>query len=369
MVEIAAPDKIGFVGLGLIGGAIAKTIHRIYPDMVLIAYDIDRESLNAALAEHVISNAYDTLTQDFSSCRYIFLCTPVQKNADFLATLSTFAGKDCIITDVGSVKTGIHQAIAKTCLSPYFIGGHPMAGSEKSGYGHVTPYLLENAYYILTPSGDTAPELVHEFHDFIATLGCIPMILDYREHDYMTAAVSHLPHILASSLVNLVKNSDNSRQTMKTIAAGGFKDITRIASSSPVMWQQVCLTNQEQILKLIDSFMDSLKQTREDILRGIPEHLYDFFQSAKDYRDSINISNGGTLPKSYDIYCDLIDETGGIATLATILATNHVSIRNIGIIHNREFQDGVLHIEFYEEDALQKALILLRKHHYTLYER
>lgn len=363
------PEQIGFIGLGLIGGSIAKTIHRIYPDITLIAYDVDSKSLSLAVEEQVIDQAYDDLTDSFASCQYIFLCAPVQKNSDFLARLSAFAGKNCIITDVGSVKTSIHQEIEHTSLAPYFIGGHPMAGSEKSGYRHATPYLLENAYYILTPASEADPDMVEEFRQFIGSLGAIPMILDYREHDFVTAAISHLPHILASSLVNLVKDLDDADQTMKRVAAGGFKDITRIASSSPVMWQQICLTNQEQIIKLMDAFIASMERTRSEILSADSGQLFDFFQSAKDYRDSITITGSGPLPEVYEVYCDMPDETGGIAALATILADNSINIKNIGIIHNREFQDGVLHIEFYENDALQKALLLLRKYHYTVYER
>ena len=137
-------------------------------------------------------------------------------------------------------------------MEPYFIGGHPMTGSEKSGYANATSYLLENAYYILTPSRQMSSELVQDFKEFIHSLGAIPLLLGFEEHDYVTAAISHLPHILAATLVNLVKKLDTPEETMKTIAAGGFRDITRIASSSPVMWQEVCLANQKQILQLLD---------------------------------------------------------------------------------------------------------------------
>lgn len=363
------PDKIGFIGLGLIGGAIAKTIHRVSPEISLIAYDIDTASLALAVEEGTIQKAYDTLSDDFASCHYIFLCAPVQKNAEFLAKLSSFASETCIITDVGSVKTSIHQDVVGTPIEPYFIGGHPMTGSEKSGYANATSYLLENAYYILTPSRQMSPELVQDFKEFIHSLGAIPLLLGFEEHDYVTAAISHLPHILAATLVNLVKELDTPEETMKTIAAGGFRDITRIASSSPVMWQEICLTNQKQILRLLDSFIDALETIKKEIAIQNKAELFDFFQSAKDYRDSFSLKSSGPIPKSFEVYCDLIDETGGIATLATILAQNHINIKNIGIIHNREFQDGVLHIEFYDEDALQKALILLRDYHYTVYER
>ncbi len=363
------PEKIGFIGLGLIGGSIAKTIHRIYPDIRLIAYDTDDAALAMALEERVIASACQGLTEEFSSCRYLFLCTPVQKNLDFLRKLEGLVGKESILTDVGSVKTSIHQAVVGTSLAPHFIGGHPMAGSEKSGYQNATPYLLENAYYIITPTQEASPGCAEEFRAFIASLGAIPIVLDYTEHDFVTASISHLPHILASSLVNLVKGLDNSSQIMKRVAAGGFRDITRIASSSPVMWQQICLTNQAQILRLLESFIASLEQTKAEIASLDEAYLFDFFQSAKDYRDSLPLTGSGPIPKVYELYCDMVDEAGGIAALATILGTNQISIKNIGIIHNREFEDGVLHIEFYQESALKDAIALLRKYHYTVYER
>lgn len=362
-------DKIGIVGLGLIGGTLAKTIHRVYPDMELIACDTNSDSLAMALKEGVIRQGFSRINDRFSACRYIFLCAPVQKNESFLSALAPFLNENCILTDTGSVKSSIHEDMKRHGLAPFFIGGHPMAGSEKSGYEHATPYLFENAYYIITSDGDISPALVEEYRNFIESLGCIPLLMSPQEHDYATAAVSHLPHILASSLVNLVKMLDDDREYMKSIAAGGFKDITRIASSSPEMWQEICEANREQILLLMDKFIEALQRIRGKIASESRREILDFFQQARDYRDSLPIRSGGTLPRIFEIYCDLIDEAGGIATIATILATNAINIKNIGIIHNREFEDGVLRIEFYDASSREQAALLLRRHHYTVYER
>lgn len=250
-----------------------------------------------------------------------------------------------------------------------FIGGHPMAGSEKTGLKNANEYLLENAYYILTPTTKTSPERLEEFRSLVTQLGAVALVLDYHLHDYATAAISHLPHIIAYSLVNLVKKSDDADETMKTIAAGGFKDLTRIASSSPVMWQNICQSNSEQIVRLIDAYEEMLEKTKHDILSSDADALLQDFQSAKDYRDSIAITNKGPIREIYELYLDLLDEAGGIATVATILASNHLSIKNIGIIHNREFEDGVLRLEMYDRISLDAAVQLLRKHHYTIYER
>lgn len=362
------PEKIGIIGLGLIGGTLAKTIHRIHPAIEIIACDTNEVSLSLALNEGIIQKGTPLLTEDFSSCRYIFLCAPVQKNESFLKQLAPFLSEDCILSDTGSVKSAIHEDIRKYGVSSFFIGGHPMAGSEKSGFSNATAYLFENAYFIITHD-DVPMELVEEYRDFIASLGCIPFLMSPAEHDYTTAAVSHLPHILASSLVNLVRELDTEDEYMKSIAAGGFKDITRIASSSPVMWQEICGANREQILLLLDHFIHSMEQIKEEISARDQDRILNFFQQAKDYRDSLPIKKNGPLPSIFEIYCDLIDEAGGIATIATILATNGISIKNIGIIHNREFEQGVLRIEFYEDTAMEQATTQLRKHHYTVYER
>lgn len=244
-----------------------------------------------------------------------------------------------------------------------------MAGSEKTGLSNANEILLENAYYIITPTRKTSDAAVNEFRDLVTSLGSIPLILDYELHDYATAAISHLPHIIAYSLVNLVRESDDENETMKTIAAGGFKDITRIASSSPIMWENICLSNREQLLKLIDAYVERLKHIRWDIAYGNETALLEAFSTAKDYRDSITITSKGVLKKVYEMYIDLLDEAGGIATIATILASNNLSIKNIGIIHNREFEEGVLRLEMYDETALEASVRLLKKHHYTIYER
>ena len=157
---------------------------------------------------------------------------------------------------------------------------------------------------------------------------------------------------------------------MRMLAAGGFKDITRIASSSPEMWQQICAENQTQILNMLHLYIDRMTEIGEAIQDNNAEKLLDTFASAKEYRDDIPQSHAKSLlPPTYEIFVDLVDESGAIATIATILATNGISIRNIGIVHNREFQEGVLHIEFYDGESAEKATELLNRFHYVIHLR
>ena len=361
-------NKVGFIGLGLIGGSIAKKIHIEYPEAKLFALSGHQETISEAFQMGLIENEQMCSISDFYDCDCIFLCTPVQKNIEYLRQLKGNIKPNCIITDVGSVKSDIHREVIALDMETNFIGGHPMAGSEKTGLCNANEYLLENAYYIITPTAKTSNETIEDMCTFVSTLGAIPLVLDYKTHDHATAAISHLPHIIAYSLVNLVKNLDDEQETMKTIAAGGFRDLTRIASSSPVMWQNICLSNQEQIVELINDYISVLLKTKTDIANANSEVLLEDFQAAKDYRDSFNIKSKGIINKVYEIYLDLIDEAGGIATVATILASNNLSIKNIGIIHNREFEEGVLRLEMYDQLSLDKSRELLEKYHYTVYE-
>ena len=360
---------IGFIGLGLIGGSIAKTIRKFHPDYRLIAFDKDRSALAEAVSLNVINGICDIEDEQLYNCDYLFLCAPVEFNVEYMEKIKASLGENCILTDVGSVKNVIHEKVTELGLEGRFIGGHPMAGSERSGFSNSSDNLLENAYYIITPGGEVPLDRLTDFTELISSLGAIPMVLTSEEHDFITAGVSHLPHIIASALVNLVSMLDSDQEYMKTIAAGGFRDITRIASSSPIMWEQICVENNKNISNVLDDYIRLLIQIRCFVDNKDSQSLYQMFASSRDYRDSIDVVDSGLLKKAYVLYLDIADEAGGIATIATILALEKISIKNIGIIHNREFEEGVLKIEFYDGSSMEKGAALLKKRNYIVYER
>ncbi len=361
--------KIGFIGLGLIGGSIAKKLKADNPKLQVIARANADHTVEEAYKLGLIENDKEIELKYFSDCDIVFLCAPVEENISYLEELKKYLKKDCLITDVGSTKTAIHEEVARLGLEEVFVGGHPMAGTEKNGVMSANAYLFENAYYILTPTGKTRPELLECMRSLVESLDAIPLILTYEMHDQATASISHLPHMIAFSLVNLIKELDDENHTRKTIAAGAFRDITRVASSSPVMWKSICLSNRQPILSLMDAFIEHFQGLRKSIAESDSSALLKEFQSAKDYRDSIIVPANNQNAVICDCYVDLADETGGIATIATILAFKGISIKNIGILHNREFEDGVLHIEFYDGKAKEFAIDLLRSHNYQVYHR
>lgn len=360
--------SIGFAGFGLIGGSIAKAIRKFYPKASILAYDIDYDSLKLAYNEGTLSEICTEIDSSFSKCKYIFLCAPVLKNNENIKYLRPFLSPSCILTDVGSVKGTIHSALSED-FQGYFIGGHPMTGSEKSDYANSSERLLENAYYILTPEENVPVVLVNEFKDFIASLGALPVILDVNTHDTVTAAISHLPHLIAASLVHFLIEHDNDEHFMKMLAAGGFKDMTRIASSNVQMWQDICLTNTDKISMMLSDYINELTDVKNMLAKVNRNAVGTFFQDAKDYRDSMLDNTHGSIQRIYALYCDIPDEAGCIAKIAVLLADNNISIKNIGILHNREFEDGILRIEFYQSTSCTNALNILRANNYSVTER
>lgn len=362
-------NKFGFLSLGLIGGTIALAIKHAIPDAKIIACARRQQTLDEAFAAGAIDEGTTAIDARFGDCDMIFLCAPVAVNNQFLEQLKPLVSKNTIITDVGSVKGAIHETVEQLGLASNFIGGHPMAGSEKTGFANANRMILENAYYILTPTDDVPQEATAGYYSLIKKMGAIPMILNHKEHDYVTAAVSHVPHLVAAALANLVHDHDSQACTMKQIAAGGFKDITRIASSSPEMWESICMSNTENIADLLDDYIRSLQLISSAVRAKKSGFAFDLFTASKEYRDSFADMPKGPIKKIYACYVDIPDEAGSIAKVAALLAKADISIQNIGIIHNREFDEGVLRVEFYREDALEEAVSLLQGLHYATYIR
>lgn len=277
--------KIGFVGLGLIGGSIAKAIRLVHKDYTIIAYDLYGKVLDKALTDGTINKAVYEIDDTFDNCDYIFLCAPVTGNEENLKTIISHCGKNTILTDVGSTKGNIHSALEKTGFKGTFIGGHPMAGSEKYGYEYANADILKNAYYVLTPSDNTDKEKLREYEELVKSIGLKPVIMDRRLHDTSTGVISHVPHVISASLVHFLINHDNDSKIMKTLAAGGFKDITRTASSSVKMWEDICIANNDIICSLLDDYIDELKDVRNMIASKDKKEIARFFSEAKEYRD------------------------------------------------------------------------------------
>jgi prephenate dehydrogenase len=357
----------GFVGLGLIGGSMARAIKKKEPDCRIIAYTPHRETVDTAKEQGIVDEPLYEIGEAFRECDYIFLCAPVEINNENLEKLLPFISKKTTVTDIGSVKNSIHEVVRRLGLEDQFIGGHPMAGTERIGFNNSKSEILRNAYYILTKTESTQEDRLARYYELVRMMGAIPLVVPYAQHDYITAAISHVPHVISASLVNLVHDNDSEDELMKTIAAGGFKDITRISSSSPVMWQQICLTNSYNVSELLSKYIDSLY----DIKLAIDEHdkdkLLDFFSSARSYRESFIETASGPIRTSFVVRVEIDDQPGRLAKVATLLSDNDINIKNIGIVHNREYERGTLRIELHDREGLDRAVELLKDKDYNIY--
>lgn len=355
--------NIGIIGLGLIGGSLAKCFKNKIKDVNIVAMNRSEHSLIDAKSDNVIDYYSLNDMSIFKDCDIVFICTSVDKIPVYVEKLLPFIKKECIITDVGSTKKNIYNEMLKF-KNINFIGGHPMAGSEQTGYKSAKGHLFENAFYILTPNDNVSKAMIDEMIVLVRLTGAVPLVLDPDCHDYTVAAISHVPHIIASALVNTVRELDDDNCYMHSLAAGGFKDITRIASSSPEVWSSICNDNKEKILEVISRFKENIEEIELQIKAD--NCLYDFFDEAREYRNTFANRVPITICTQYEIYIDVADKPGAIATVATLLSVNNINIKNIGIINNREYSDGALQIVFSEPSHKEKSIEILESMNYTV---
>ncbi|MDO8686495.1 MAG: prephenate dehydrogenase [Clostridiales bacterium] len=374
--------KIVIAGLGLIGGSLARAFRSRLGISDISAINRSSAPIEQAIKEGMIDRGFtddgnNPLDNDFSnsSLTYIsnadmiFICTPVAQTCKYISAFSKIIKKDCILTDVGSTKGDIMKYVEAMDSPPLFIGGHPMAGTEKTGYSAGYAHLFENAYYILTPGPGINERHLETLKQIVEGTGAIPVILDAKEHDMITAGISHVPHVIAAALVNLVHEMDTpSRHKMQMLAAGGFRDITRIASSSPEMWENIISSNKTAITGVIERYIELLKEFLNITIQGKGGSIFDFFKEARDFRNTFATGRSGPIPTAYAILVDVLDKPGVIGEIATLLGSYGINIKNISVSNSREMEAGCLRIQLTDFDSIENATALLGKNNYKVFK-
>ena len=356
----------GFIGLGLIGGSIAKGLKAEDPECRICAYMRTTARLEMARSEGIVDVILGSACDErLADCDVIFLCAPVEACEDYLPGIKALLKEGAFVTDVGSTKSAIQNAVLQHGLGGHFIGGHPMAGSEKSGYEYSDPVMLENIFYMLCPTPQTPLAYTQRMTEIVRKLKANPYVIDAAEHDQAVATISHLPHLVAATLVNLVHRTDSPEHTMKQLAAGGFKDITRIASSSPVMWQQIFSSNRETVIHVLREYITSLQDVEKALEDDDMAAIHELFVESGAYRKTFADAHG-LLEAQYSFSVKVSDKPGAISVISAILAADGISIKNIGINHNRESGTGALRIEFYDASSCITAGRRLREYNYEV---
>ncbi len=364
--------RMALIGCGLIGGSLALGVKKTGLVNEVVGLDHHQDVLQVALNRGVIDRIAENLRECVTGADLIVLAVPVPAMSAILRELSTceeVMGDAPIITDVGGTKAEVVHLSRQLFNKAEFIGGHPMAGSEKSGIFAAHDRLLENAVYVLTPGENTDHSSVNRLSELLRIAGARPKIMSADHHDDVVAAISHVPHIIAAALVNQVSELAEKDNAYRELAAGGFRDITRIASSDPSLWRDLSLGNKSKILPLISGWINQLTLLQNWLLDQLELPLEQFFVQARTFRDSLPVKASGVFPALYSMTVQVPDEPGIIGTIASLLGTHHISIRNIGILESREGEDGQLILQFDRSDDWEEAESVLEENGYPVFQR
>lgn len=348
--------KIAILGLGLIGGSLAKAVKTVSPEIFISAFDFP-EVTAQALLEKVIDEALPA-SSDAINSDIVFLCLPTEFSLIEIERLAPLVKPGCIVTDVCSVKESLQTKWDALQSKGIYIGGHPMTGKEKGGYENSDPILFENAIYILTGELARTPSS-QKLIDLLSAIGAKIKFLDASLHDTIVANVSHLPQVVAVSLVNSALSGDQA--VFKDFAAGGFRDLTRIASSDFLIWEQIIRKNRIHILTALTKFQKTIADISTSIEKEDFSSLKLAFEKAKEKRDEIPKNSKGFLNPLSDIFIFVKDEPGVLFKMAEILYRNNISIKDVEILKMREGTGGTMRLSFDTKEIAKKAKGLIEQ--------
>jgi prephenate dehydrogenase len=281
-------DKLAVVGVGLIGGSLALALKEAGAVGQVVGVGRGLANLETAMRLGLVDSITRDLSEGVADADVIFLATPVQALGPVCGQAMPHLKPGAIITDGGSVKQAVIDAIEPHLRSDvYFVPGHPIAGTENSGAEAAFAALYRQRRCILTPTANTSADALEYIRRMWQLVGSQVVIMDVEKHDRVLAAISHLPHMVAYALVNAVGAYDRYDESILEYSAGGFRDFTRIASSDPTMWRDIALTNRDALVEMMEQFEMFFKELKEDVILGSSERLFEFFHRSKQSRDKI----------------------------------------------------------------------------------
>ncbi|MDO7905062.1 prephenate dehydrogenase [Paenibacillus sp. JX-17] len=359
--------KIAVIGVGLIGGSLALCF-KGKPGITVTGFAHQPQLIEDMLSRGVVDAATLSLEEAVLDADFIFVSVPVGKIEHYMEELSCLPLKPgCIVSDVGSTKASIAAFAAQLdWKGVYFIGGHPMAGSERAGVAAATALLFENAYYVLTPSEETPEEVYNSLATLLEHTRAQVVRVEPSAHDDIVGAISHLPHIIAVALVNQVRGLNEQNPLYQLLAAGGFRDITRIASSDPVVWRDILLSNRDVLLNLLKEWDEQITGFTRILEDRDGLAIEQAFAGAGAFRSELPERRKGMITQLYDLYMDVPDTPGIIGRIATELGSRGINLSNMQIIESREDVPGILRLSFRNEDMMEKAKAQLESMNYNV---
>ena len=277
--------KIAIIGLGLIGGSIGLALHQAGGGFEVVGHDKDPEAASRAKRRGAVDRAEWNLPKTIEDAGLVIIATPAGAVESVFRVISPFLRDDAVVTDTASTKVQILEWARQILPAGVsFVGGHPMAGKEKSGVEEAEATLFQGGTYCLAPSLTAKDEAVGLVAGLVSAVGAKPLFIDPVEHDSFVAAISHLPYLAATALVKTAASSPAWRDISK-VAATGFRDTTRIASGNTEMYRDICVTNREAIMRWLDAYIGELAQIRDLLAEGDTAGLEETLRQAKTARD------------------------------------------------------------------------------------
>lgn len=361
---------VAVVGVGLIGGSLGQAWRRAGVARV-IGVTRRQETIREALDLEAVDSGTTDLRAGVAQADVVVFCTPVMQIVPLARAAAPYIRRGALLTDVGSTKGDICRQLWSLTHDFAFIGGHPMAGSELTGVGAADPFLFENAVYCLTPHPDMDDdnEQLHQLLALVSATGARPLLLHPDVHDLIVAGVSHVPHIIAAALVNAVGAADSQQMPMLQLAAGGFRDTTRVASGPSDVWRDICLTNRAAILQMLSQFESALGELRQAVKNEAEGSLIRLFDQARAVRSTIPVRARGMLGATHELTLFLADQPGTIHAATGVLAEVGLNIVDIEIMRVREGEGGSVRLALSSEEAADRAVRRLRERGYSVRRR
>jgi prephenate dehydrogenase len=353
--------RIALIGTGLIGGSLALALRQRRREDVLVGCDRP-EVLAAAMARNIFDEATDDPARAVAGCDLVVLATPIVATLRVLEQIAPHLAPGMLVTDTCSVKGPVVRRAAEVLPDGVvFVGGHPMAGAEHPGLEHADPLLFENATWVLTappmPDWEAAARPVL---DLVSAAGARALVLDADRHDRIAAAVSHLPQLLASALVTTVADLNEEDPAFIQLAAGGFRDMTRIASSSFDLWREILAANEGAVMDVLARFAGELQRVRNRFLEEDIDELRPLFERAAEVRRRIPRDMKGFLEPLPDVMVGAEDRPGVLLGIVETLTRAGLDIKDIELMKIREGAGGTFRLSFRNREDADRAVETLR---------
>lgn len=341
------------------GGSMALAINERKLAQTIVGCDINQDNIKMALAAGAIHESARPETA-VRNAGLVILATPVGTTTAILREIKDCLNPGTVVTDLGSTKQAVVEQAEEIIPGGWFVGGHPMAGAETSGFNGADPYLFENAYYLLTPTHATNPAALNIVRKLAGAIGALVVEMSPSRHDLIAATISHLPHLVAAALVDAVAVMPDGESAL-AFAAGGFRDTTRIAAGSPEMWRDIFLSNHIRILDALGFYRRAIDEMELAIKNRDGRRIYELLSHAGNLRKGLPVKSKGYLPNIYEVVVTVPDRPGIIAMLAGLLGDAGVNICEIEILRAREGYGGTIRIGFATPEEQQRAIELLQE--------